>query len=75
MGFGEAVIASLIGVIASNVIFFFLLYAMAAVTTILCGNTVITLLLGLCASRPTLVTALWQGLKSPFFQTYVMMPP
>ena len=47
MGFGEVVNASLIGVIASNVIFFFLLYAMAAVTTILCGNTVITLLLGL----------------------------
>lgn len=72
MGFGEAVNASLIGVIASNVIFFFLLYAMAAVTTILCGNTVITLLLGLWVYfGPTLVTALWQGLKSMFFQTYV----
>lgn len=73
MGFGEVVNASLIGVIASNVIFFFLLYAMAAVTTILCGNTVITLLLGLWVYfGPTLVTALWQGLKSMFFQTYVM---
>ena len=72
MGFGEVVNASLIGVIASNVIFFFLLYAMAAVTTILCGNTVITLLLGLWVYfGPTLVTALWQGLKSLFFQTYV----
>ena len=72
MGFGEVVNASLIGVIASNVIFFFLLYAMAAVTTILCGNTVITLLLGLWVYfGPTLVTALWQGLKSMFFQTYV----
>ena len=72
MGFEEAVNASLIGVIASNVIFFFLLYAMAAVTTILCGNTVITLLLGLWVYfGPTLVTALWQGLKSMFFQTYV----
>ena len=71
MGFGEVVNASLIGVIASNVIFFFLLYAMAAVTTILCGNTVITLLLGLWVYfGPTLVTALWQGLKSIFFQTY-----
>ena len=73
MGFGEVVNASLIGVIASNVIFFFLLYAMAAVTTILCGNTVITLLLGLWVYfGPTLVIALWQGLKSMFFQTYVM---
>lgn len=73
MGFGEVVNASLIGVIASNVIFFFLLYAMAAVTTILCGNTVITLLLGLWVYfGPTLVTALWQGLKNMFFQTYVM---
>ena len=73
MGFGEVVNASLIGVIASNVIFFFLLYAMAAVTTILCGNTVITLLLGLWVYfGPTLVTALWQSLKSMFFQTYVM---
>ena len=72
MGFGEAVDASLIGVIVSNVIFFFLLYAMAAVTTILCGNTVITLLLGLWVYfGPTLVTALWQGLKSMFFETYV----
>lgn len=71
MGFGEVVNASLIGVIASNVIFFCLLYAMAAVTTILCGNTVITLLLGLWVYfGPTLVTALWQGLKSIFFQTY-----
>ncbi len=72
MGFGEAVDVSLIGVIVSNVIFFFLLYAMAAVTTILCGNTVITLLLGLWVYfGPTLVTALWQGLKSMFFETYV----
>lgn len=72
MGFGEVVNASLIGVIISNVIFFFLLYAMAAVTTILCGNTIITLLLGLWVYfGPTLVTALWQGLKSMFFQTYV----
>ena len=46
---------------------------MAAVTTILCGNTVITLLLGLWVYfRPTLVTALWQSLKNMFFQTYVM---
>ena len=72
MGFGEVVNASLVGVIISNVIFFFLLYAMAAVTTILCGNTIITLLLGLWVYfGPTLVIALWQGLKSMFFQTYV----
>ena len=71
MGFGEAVNASLIGVIVSNVIFFFLLYAMAAATTILCGNTIIALLLGLWVYfGPTLVTALWQGLKGMFFQTY-----
>ena len=71
MGFGEAVNASLIGVIISNVIFFFLLYAMAAVTTIVCGNTIIALLLGLWVYfGPTLATALWQGLKGMFFQTY-----
>lgn len=71
MGFGEAVNASLIGVIVSNVIFFFLLYAMAAVTTIVCGNTIIALLLGLWVYfGPTLATALWQGLKGMFFQTY-----
>ncbi len=71
MGFGGAVNASLIGVIVSNVIFFFLLYAMAAVTTIVCGNTIIALLLGLWVYfGPTLTTALWQGLKGMFFQTY-----
>ena len=73
MGFGEVVNASLIGVIVSNVIFFFLLYSMAVLTTILCGNTIITLLLGLWVYfGPTLVTALWQSLKNMFFQTYVM---
>lgn len=71
MGFGEVVNASLIGVIASNVIFFFLLYAMAAVTTILCGNTVITLLLGLWVYfGPVLVKVLWNGLLEIFFTTY-----
>ena len=71
MGFGEVVNASLIGVIASNVIFFFLLYAMAAVTTILCGDTVITLLLGLWVYfGPVLVKVLWNGLLEIFFTTY-----
>lgn len=71
MGFGEVVNASLIGVIASNVIFFFLLYAMAAVTTIFCGNTVITLLLGLWVYfGPVLVKVLWNGLLEIFFTTY-----
>lgn len=71
MGFGEVVNASLIGVIASNVIFFFLLYAMAAVTTIFCGNTVITLLLGLWVYfGPVLVKVLWNGLLGIFFTTY-----
>lgn len=71
MGFGEAVSASLVGVMISNVIFFFLLYAMAAVTTIFCGNTVITLLLGLWVYfGPVLVKVLWNGLLEIFFTTY-----
>ena len=71
MGFGEAVSASLIGVMAANVIFFFLLYAMAAVTTIFCGNTIITLLLGLWVYfGPVLVKVLWNGLLEIFFTTY-----
>lgn len=71
MGFGEAVSASLIGVMAANVIFFFLLYAMAAVTTIFCGNTIITLLLGLWVYfGPVLVKVLWNGLLGIFFTTY-----
>ena len=71
MGFGEVVSASLIGVMAANVIFFFLLYAMAAVTTIFCGNTIITLLLGLWVYfGPVLVKVLWNGLLGIFFTTY-----
>lgn len=71
MGFGEAVSASLVGVMISNVIFFFLLYAMAAATTIFCGNTIITLLLGLWVYfGPVLVKVLWNGLLGIFFTTY-----
>ena len=71
MGFGEAVSASLVGVMAANVIFFFLLYALAALTTIFCGNTIITLLLGLWVYfGPMLANVLRTGLMSMFFQTY-----
>lgn len=71
MGFGEAVDASLVGVMAANVIFFFLLYALSALTTIFCGNTIITLLLGLWVFfGPMLVKVLWNGLMGIFFTTY-----
>ena len=71
MGFGEAVSASLVGVMAANVIFFFLLYALAALTTIVCGNTIITLLLGLWVFfGPMLVNVLRTGLMGMFFKTY-----
>ncbi len=72
----EAMIRASVKVVNASLIgdrvqrhFFFLPYAMAAVTTILCGNTVITLLLGLWVYfGPTLVTALWQSLKNTFFR-------
>ena len=73
MGFSEVVNASLIGVIASNVISsscctrWRLLRPSCAATRSsrccsVCG----------CTSDRHSVTALWQGLKGMFFQTYVM---
>ena len=48
MGFGAALgLKTLLGVILSDMIFFLLLFAMSALATIVCGNTIIALLLQL----------------------------
>lgn len=72
-GFSAAVRWSeIVGSIVCNLIFFLLIYALSAVTTILCGNTVITLLLllwvhfSLAAVRGLQVT-----LCDLFLDTYV----
>ena len=72
MGFGSALgITTLGGVILSDIIFFLLLFAMSALATIVCGNTVIALLLQLWVFfAPVTVQMLREGLRSLFCKTY-----
>lgn len=72
MGFGAAVQwGALGGAILCHIILFLLLYALTALTTILCGNTVITLLLLLWVMfSPALLQMMKAGLFSRFFSTY-----
>ncbi|MGI6180551.1 MAG: hypothetical protein ACOYIE_00565 [Agathobaculum sp.] len=73
MGFGAAVNWSEIGAaVISNVILFLLLYALSVLTTVLCGNTVITLLLlAWVHLSPALVRLLFSGLCGKFLDTFV----
>ena len=68
MGFGEAVRWGEIGgTVLCNLIFFLLSYALAVLTTIVCGNTVVTLLLlAWCFFSPMLVRILQIGLFGNF---------
>lgn len=73
MGFGEAVEwASIGGALISNVVFFLLLYALAVLAAVLCGNTIISLLLLLWVYfAPAAVRLLQSCLFEKFFTTYV----
>lgn len=72
MGFGAALgLKTLLGVILSDMIFFLLLFAMSALATIVCGNTIIALLLQLWVFfAPVTVQMLREGLLSLFCKTH-----
>lgn len=72
MGFGAALgLKTLLGVIVSDMIFFLLLFAMSALATIVCGNTIIALLLQLWVFfAPVTVQMLREGLLSLFCKTH-----
>nr|WP_297282518.1 hypothetical protein [uncultured Agathobaculum sp.] len=74
MGFGAAVDWSAIGgAVLSHLIVFLLLYALTVLTTVVCGNTVIALLLlAWVMLSPMLVYMLYSGLCNKFYQTYTM---
>lgn len=76
MGFGSALSLGMIGhAIVGNLIFFLLNYTVAVLCTVLTGNTVITVLLGVWAEFGLpLVGALAGGLMSLSFETYCQMP-
>ena len=74
MGFGAAVDWSAIGgAVVSHLIVFLLLYALTVLTTVVCGNTVISLLLlAWVMLSPMLVYMLYSGVCNKFYQTYTM---
>lgn len=74
MGFGEAVDWGALGAsLVSYLILFLTLYALTVLTTIVCGNTVITLLLlAWVHLSPMLVWMLYSGLCSKFYASYAM---
>ena len=75
MGFGEAIsVGTYLGVILCDIIFFLLLYAMSALSTILCGNTIIALLLQLWVYlAPLAIQMMHEGLLSLYCKTYASM--
>ncbi len=72
MGFSEAISANFIlGAVLDNMVCFFIIYALTVLTTVLCGNTIITLLLWLWVMfSPMLIKALQIGLYSTFYRTF-----
>ncbi|WP_125114587.1 hypothetical protein [Agathobaculum sp. Marseille-P7918] len=74
MGFGAAVDWGAIGsALVSQLILFLTIYALTVLTTIVCGNTVITLLLlAWVHLSPMLARFLFVGLCEKFYQTYAM---
>ena len=74
MGFGEAVQWAALGsALVSHLIMFLTLYALTVLTTIVCGNTVITLLLlAWVHLSPMLAQMLFSGLCSKFYSSYAM---
>ena len=75
MGFGEAVsVGTYLGVILCDILFFLLLYAMSALSTILCGNTIIALLFQLWVYlAPFAIQMMHDGLLSLYCKTYASM--
>ena len=72
MGCGEAVRWGEIGgAVLCNLIIFLLVYALTVLTTIVCGNTIITLLLLVWVFfSPMLIRILQIGLFTNFYETY-----
>ena len=72
MGCGEAVRWNEIGsAVLCNLIVFLLIYALTVLTTVICGNTIITLLLLVWVFfSPLLLGALQMGLFQKFYETY-----
>lgn len=72
MGFGEAVDAGALGAaLVSHIILFLTIYALTVLTTVVCGNTVITLLLlAWVHLSPMLARFLFAGLCQKFYNTY-----
>ncbi|MGE4548629.1 MAG: DUF6449 domain-containing protein [Intestinibacillus sp.] len=57
--------------IATHLVFFFAVYALAAVCTVLCGNTIVSLLLmGWATFSFSGAAALWSVLQMAFYRTY-----
>lgn len=73
MGFGAAVDwMNIGGSIISSLILFLLVYALSALAAILCGNTIISLLLLLwLLFTPAAVYSLGTGISAKFFDTFV----
>ncbi len=72
-GFGAAVSGSIIAFcLLQNCLFFLLIYSVAVLAAILCGNRVISVLLlvWMYFSVPVLLF-LWHSMSSQFFQTYM----
>jgi|GEM_PF-437759 len=76
-GFGEVINGKLLFyAILSHMICFLLIYALTVLTTIVCGNTIITLLLWLWVMFSPLLTRMLQiALCGIFFKTYVEYLP
>lgn len=74
MGFGEAVDwAAIGGAVLCYLSVFLLLYALTVLTTVVCGNTVITLLLlAWVMLSPMLVRMLYSSLCDKFYQSFTM---
>lgn len=74
MGFGAAIDWSEIGgAVLCHLILFLLLYALTVLTTVVCGNTVISLLLlAWVMLSPMLVYVLYSGLCNKFYQSYTV---
>ncbi len=72
MGFSEALSASLIlGAVLDHMVCFLIIYALTVLTTVVCGNTIITLLLWLWVMfSPMLIKGIQIGLYSLFYTTF-----
>lgn len=74
-GAADAIAASMpLETMATHIVFFLAIYALSVLCVVLCGNTIVSLLLlGWAAFSPTTAFALWDMLKRVFYQTYTYM--